>query len=621
MFNTYPERTGKIRFDAYFTHMHFDKKTALKGLEEYVKEIERSNLSPEEKEKLIPKLTYRYHALTGEWKFEDIDTWTGYDSAMEEISGRQAEKDSKINWVDNISKAGPQFKREGHIPGYSFDRQVPVTYGKSLNNVYFRQLAQIFARDTINKFDKYLFEKKAGKEQQTAWTNFAKLWVQGAIGNPDVVPEWIYENPAMKIKSTPYGWWADNRAKNLLNKVADTIRVPNESLPENLRGFDLNDVKRWSNLEARFELATLLAHPRSMVNNIFGGTLHTVQSVGLRTFMNARSDKYMATINEAWNSKHGRNTMAVKHGIFPEQLMEEYALNPSHHTPGNKSFIENLAKKIIRDPEVSSESVRDLAKKGNVTKPIMELAAKFMSIPERALRRDAFMSHYLYWYERLGGNFKDFDHPVIVELAKKGVKATQFLYSAPYRPMFARTALGKVMTRFQMWGWNAVRFRKEALKQARMYGFRGDEANRAARIMQLDLFVFALGNAFTYSLFESAMPAPWNWMQDTSEWIFGDEKERNRAFFGQWPRAIAPLQMVTPPLARMPLAAMRAVLEDDWSRISNHYIYTMFPFGRIAKDFVGPRNLIENPVNVVDKWTGFPLMALSRKSKEFRSED
>jgi len=228
------------------------------------------------------------------------------------------------------------------------------------------------------------------------------------------------------------------------------------------------------------------------------------------------------------------------------------------------------------------------------------------------------MAHYLFWYKKFGGAIKEFDHPILVELAKRGVKATQFLYSAPYRPMFARSGLGKIMTRFQLWGWNAVRFRKEAMKQAKLYGFKGEELDRAARLMQLDLLVFGFGNAFAYSMFDTAMPAPWNWLQDTSEWLFGDEKDRNRAFFGQWPRALAPLQTVTPPLLRMPMASIRGFIEDDWSKVSDYYIYTMFPFGRIIKDFIGPNNLIENPLSVVDKWTGVPAIQLNKASKDLR---
>jgi hypothetical protein len=63
------------------------------------------------------------------------------------------------------------------------------------------------------------------------------------------------------------------------------------------------------------------------------------------------------------------------------------------------------------------------------------------------------------------------------------------------------------------------------------------------------------------------------------------------------------------------------VLEDDWSRVADYYIYTMSPFGRILRDFVGKRNLVENPMGIVDKWTGIPLQQLGRESKKIRGED
>ena len=118
--------------------------------------------------------------------------------------------------------------------------------------------------------------------------------------------------------------------------------------------------------------------------------------------------------------------------------MSEYGLAREYHSSKNKEFIKDIARKLAKDPELSEQSVRDIAKKREIAKPITELAAKFMSVPERALRRDAFMAHYLHWHKKFGGAIKDFDHPILIELAKKGVKATQFLYSAPYRPMFAR---------------------------------------------------------------------------------------------------------------------------------------------------------------------------------------
>jgi hypothetical protein len=76
--------------------------------------------------------------------------------------------------------------------------------------------------------------------------------------------------------------------------------------------------------------------------------------------------------------------------------------------------------------------------------------------------------------------------------------------------------------------------------------------------------------------------------------------------------------MVTPPILRLGPPALRAMLEDDWERISNYYIYSMFPFGRLLKDFTGKNNLIDNPQGLMEKWTGFPGYSLKKlfKTKE-----
>tara|TARA_Y100001938_G_scaffold113651_1_gene156028 strand:- start:1598 stop:2050 length:453 start_codon:yes stop_codon:yes gene_type:complete len=139
--------------------------------------------------------------------------------------------------------------------------------------------------------------------------------------------------------------------------------------------------------------------------------------------------------------------------------------------------------------------------------------------------------------------------------------------------------------------------------------------------MQTDLFVLALANVFAYSLFDSALPAPYNWLKDTSEWVFGDEKERNKAFFGTWPAAVAPLQMVTPPIMRLPVAGLRAFLDNDYEKLAQYHVYTMLPFGRMIRD-VSPMakgNLIENPSRLLEKSMGFPLgdlQAMARKIKK-----
>ena len=79
-----------------------------------------------------------------------------------------------------------------------------------------------------------------------------------------------------------------------------------------------------------------------------------------------------------------------------------------------------------------------------------------MRRPERTLRRDAFMAHYLQARNNFEGAITRFDDPILIKMAREGVKSTQFLYSAPFRPAFARSTMGKAMTRFQLWAWNSV---------------------------------------------------------------------------------------------------------------------------------------------------------------------
>ena len=110
------------------------------------------------------------------------------------------------------------------------------------------------------------------------------------------------------------------------------------------------------------------------------------------------------------------------------------------------------------------------------------------------------------------------------------------------------------------------------------------------------------------------------------DWYYYNESgkiikvERDRAFFGEYPTAIAPLKLVTPPGLRHPIAITKAMYSGDWERFAHYHAYTMFPFGRIVKDIspFAKNNLIENPMSLVDKFTGFPLQKLSSESKKMR---
>ena len=173
-----------------------------------------------------------------------------------------------------------------------------------------------------------------------------------------------------------------------------------------------------------------------------------------------------------------------------------------------------------------------------------------------------------------------------------------------------------------MYSWNSVKFRNHIKREARIMGYREgtDAYERFKRTTALDFMMFGMANVYMYSIFEQNLPQPYGWYQDTADWIFGDEKERDRAFYGNWPSTIAPLQMVTPVGFRMGPPVFKAILDDDWSKIGRYHVWSMMPFGRMARDIFGPGNLRENPMRIPEKIFGFPLTEIQKQARQ-RKED
>ena len=506
--------------------------------------------------------------------------------------------------------------RGNHLEGWSIDAAAMETYMRNVSNTYFRQLAQIYSRAQIDKFQ-HRFRKKYKDPKATAdLSNYFKLYVQDALGHPTVVPDRLYNDPDMKLRGTPYAAWADNRVADRLSDIKKNLGIGQDvRLPEELKKVDLQTLRSWSNLEAKFELASLLAHPKTALTNLFGGSVMTLQSAGASAFGKAANYRWiMANVNPEIDSWAKIDKFAVKHGAVPEFMISEFGLHPEMQKANNLEFVKEVSRKFA-GKDVDKATIRELAKRHRVTDQAVNFAAKFMSVPERILRTHSFMAHYIKAWETFGGSITDVNHPFLVDLAKKGVKATQFLYSAPFRPAFSRSALGKVMTRFQLWAWNSARFRNDVLRDAKIYGLEpGTESHKKfVRTAQIDLFAIALAQAFAYSIFDNGLPQPYSWFQDTANWIFGDERERNRAFFGTWPRDLAPLQLITPVFLRAAPPVFRAWVEDDYSRLGWYYIAPMFPFGRMTKDI---SKSIDNPIRTMENMFGLPLMDVHRYMKQ-----
>ena len=137
------------------------------------------------------------------------------------------------------------------------------------------------------------------------------------------------------------------------------------------------------------------------------------------------------------------------------------------------------------------------------------------------------------------------------------------------------------------------------------------------RLAQADLIMLGLSNLFMYSLFESSLPAPWNWFQDTADYLMGDDKERERAFFCS---PLGPVQAITPPSLRLLPPMFKWLVSGDSSRLTDYYLWTIPPFGRIIRDVAGPGGVIENPFYAVTKFTGVPLMQMGQLVKQEKPE-
>ena len=118
-------------------------------------------------------------------------------------------------------------------------------------------------------------------------------------------------------------------------------------------------------------------------------------------------------------------------------------------------------------------------------------------------------------------------------------------------------------------------------------------------------------------MFDTALPPPWDWLQQSSELIFGDKQERENAFWGTLPRPIAPLQIAIPPSARIP-QAMGQLINGDWERFADYTVHTMYPFGRLYRQI---DKTIEDPTRIAENFTRLPVNKVIYRYKRAQQEE
>jgi hypothetical protein len=238
------------------------------------------------------------------------------------------------------------------------------------------------------------------------------------------------------------------------------------------------------------------------------------------------------------------------------------------------------------------------------------------------VRTHSFFAHYLKARDVYGAtSFTKFDDPFLITLAKKGADATQFLYNSASRPIASATPIGKIFSRFQLYTWNSIKYRREIYKQAKMLGFRPEtvEFQRFKTLAAADLFMFGLAAALPFSTFAATIPAPFGALTELSKFFFGDEEERDGAFYGILPYPANIVGLASPPglrLLTIPIKGPMALFDymmlnnsDDLEFFLQYDLMSLMPFGSLIRNSYKTYN---SPQMAVEFLTGIPLHGLAR---------
>lgn len=534
--------------------------------------------------------------------------------------------------------------------------------GRKLASGYHNKLLVAAHRVVIQDFVK----QGAFGNDTANWARFMQAYTRQAIGYPTVYPEDWVNNPQMKLKDNPIrflqDWYYIEKAKQLgkthfAGKDLFTVN-PMEDDPKLIRDIqaalktkDYEALKKLvderkvmvqenisemaanlSQLEGTYNLFTLLSHTKTLVNNLYGN-VNTLIDAGFKPFWKAGNLDYLkANFRVPVQKKVGNNIVMeyreikgwddVYHMVEFQQGIESFIrteLNLSGKLSPEqiKIVMTEFARRRAENEGDVRTSLKEALKTSGLGEAAANLAAMPIALSEKWMRAKAFLAHAIKAREVLGfsNEVHPFDHPWVMHMAKKGVETTQFLYNNASRPAFAATSMGKVYARFQMWAWNNMRFNMQVTRDAIEAGIdpRTSEYDRYKRLVTANMFSLGLASLFPASMFEATLAAPWNYFKDLAEFFFGDTEEREKAFFGALPHPISIIQPLSPPIMRIPYSFFGSLFSGEWTDFSRYFLWTFFPFGRVARD-VG--SVLETPEMIVERMIGFPLHAVGRSIRD-----
>jgi len=506
------------------------------------------------------------------------------------------------------------------ITKYRLDLAVLSDYAKSLKDNYYKKLSMIVGNRLITKFEE---EANKGfinidKENISGWTKFMRMNLIQSIGGNSLYPKEFVDDPGLHMKDSGYYYFTDQAVADKITKANKFFGVEESDVKEIREAKVAAKLATVSNLEAKWSLLTLLTRPKSAIINLFGGNLNVAMNVGLKPLRMSYDLQYLGSLNPEWKSMADVERSIDEYGGIEAFVKAEAGLSPELRGPKMRRFVERVKMKLREDPEVADNTLYEIAKQEGVFNEVVNAGAWFMRRSERLARRQAWLAHYIkareVFEKGLESKTSEFswDDPWLIEMANRGVHSTQFLYNAVNRPMFAKTALGKMFTRFQIWAYNSLNFRVQVAKDAFRYGYKEgtSEYQRFERMALADLFVMGAAMFLPMSLFGSSVPTPWVQMQGIAQFLFGDDEQKERAFYGVLPYPLNITQVVLPPSSRYFTSLFTTMMTNDWEKFASFHVWSWFPFGAVGMDV---KNAVLNPSLTTERLLSIPYNTLAGK--------
>jgi hypothetical protein len=590
----------------YWPHRDVPRKLMEQRMqEELVKAQEANDL------KAIADIRLKYARAYGNDILEDAGRTEGTLSVLE---GGVSEKEMAQTHFFSSPSSLMNRDKENPLPGYSTKLKAWVDYETGLASTYWNKLTALVTDWNIRQFthESAIGKNDIGKDNAVQWERFMRNTVREALGYPSRFPDTWIDDPGSKIKGHPY-YWLTNDFWLRKGKAVDKFFGVDKNSPQAVKDAIKNrKLATLSNVEGKAQMMSLLFSPKSFLTNLVTANTNTVVSAGWKYWKMAGDIALLKSVNPKWqNWSDIENDIDLLGGI-ESFIRNEAALSQRFTSEQAKRFMEKAISYIKKDKNLNDKSLMELAKEEGLTEEFVNTGAYFMRKSERMGRRRAWIAHYLKAREVLeASNYSyDWDDPWLISLANKGVNATQFLYNSSNRPAFTRSSLGKVFTRFQLFAYNSIMWRKDIVKHAAESGwdYNSPEYQKFQRMATADLFVMTLATLLPASLFNAAMPPPYNYLKDFTSFLFGDKEEQEKAFFGILPYPANIVQPILPPASRYFTATFSSLMSGDWDKFTGYHIWSWMPFGRVMND---ARRGLDNPAMFMERNFGIPVITLA----------